>query len=210
MSDLLDMLDTIETLDAAEGLHLGYIWPPPPHDEIITARDAWIAKHGNFGYLFKYHGWDQPWYDDAPAVLNGHNMRRYRAWLGCDHYRQNCACVGDRLYVAVCEPCNWYHPNPVDSENASVELWHDHAWPGWRDLPPVPERLQAPPDVSGARRWAPSTKWRAEQYGPAWDVPGAPVITERSGFGTRRVPGRSPNGGYDLANLFDTDKGGLA
>lgn len=99
------------------------------------------------------------------------------------------------MYQAICEPCGWN--GITDRENDAVEMWHDHALPGWRELPIVPSR-QRMIDKDGLSKAA--KKWISEHYPPSMQVPGAPIITERRPFGTRHVPGRSPWGGYDLSH----------
>lgn len=111
-----------------------------------------------------------------------------------------CQCVGDYLFQANCVECRWH---VIGSERDAVELWHDHAWPGWRDLPILPADL-APHggglgshamDKAGAKR---ARAWVTANYPPEWQVSGAPVRTERRPMGTRHVPGYSPWDGFDL------------
>ena len=102
----------------------------------------------------------------------------------------------------ICEPCEW---NAItDHENGAVELWHDHALPGWRELPIVPSRLRA---MDKDRMSKATRRWIAEHDPNAMQVPGAPMVTERRPFGTRHVPGRSPWGGYDISHTaIDPDR----
>lgn len=108
--------------------------------------------------------------------------------------RDDCCCVGDLTYQAICEPCGW-HGIAAD-ENSAVEGSHDHALPCWRELPIVPARLRGIDKIGLSKA---ARKWIEEQYPAAMRIAGAPVITER-GKGTRHVPGRSPWGGYDLSH----------
>lgn len=71
-----------------------------------------------------------------------------------------------------------------------MEAWHDHAMPGWRDLPVRPSGLKA----AALEAWL-------DAYPSGWKRPGAPIRTVRDPHGTRHVPGRSPWGGYDLAAI---------
>ncbi len=107
----------------------------------------------------------------------------------------NCMCVGDLTYMAVCEPHGWHFI--AGDENSAVEGWHDHAFPGWRELPIVPVRLL---DVEKIGLSKAAKKWIEDHYPKSMQVVGAPVITERSSRGTRHVPGRSPWGGYDISH----------
>lgn len=205
--DLLGELNRIEVIEAAEDLHLGFTADLPEHGVIERAAEAWEAINGIFGMAFKYRGWQIPWFDHYRPIVSGHNIMTYRAYLGCNlvHYRDpDCACVGDYVYRVRCEPCDWVS-RPADSTNAVVELWHDHAWPGWRDLPAIPLDLQDRHNTPPSKAWKRSAAWRAENYGPEWDKPGAPVVTERAPIGTRHVEGRSPNEGYDLSDVRTTE-----
>ena len=132
--------------------------------------------------------------------IGEHGFDLFTADLRCDPWKHpakhgGCACVGDLTYMAICKPHAWHVV--AKDENAAVEGWHDHSFPGWRDLPVVPARLRNTDEIGlskAARKWI-------EQYYPAsMQVVGAPVITERSGIGTRHVPGRSAWGGYDISN----------
>ena len=54
-------------------------------------------------------------------------------------------------------------------ENAAVEGWHDHAFPGWRELPIVPSRLR---DVDKTGSSKAAKKWIAEHYPKSMQVVG--------------------------------------
>lgn len=98
--------------------------------------------------------------------------------------------------MTICTRCTWHHV--ASSENAAVEAWHDHAFPGWRDLPIFPANLCG---GMGSREMTPQRRdWIDENYPAAFRVDGAPIRTTRgSRIGSRHVPGYSPLGGYDLA-----------
>ena len=66
---------------------------------------------------------------------------------------------GELMYQAICEPCEWN--GITDSENDAVEMWHDHALPGWRELPIVPSRLRMM-DKDALSKAA--KKWIVEHY----------------------------------------------
>lgn len=129
-----------------------------------------------------------------------HVLDLFRADLDCRRWLhpetdQDCQCVGGLPCLVICEPHRW-STIAVD-ENTAVEGWHDHAFPGWRDLPIVPARLRSTGSAGASKTLL---KWIEKHYPPAMQVPGAPVITERARYGTRHVPGRSPWGGYDLSH----------
>lgn len=141
------------------------------------------------------HSWRRGYggngYDDGTHSIDEFNadLRCSLFYWGESHderdHKHRCFCVGELVSMIICERCQWH---TVGTEDQAVAGWHDHAWPGWRNLP-----VQAG-GLSDKRR-------KAEQ--PAeWHVPGAPIITRRSGIGTRSVPGRSPWKGYDLSHTI--------
>ena len=118
-----------------------------------------------------------------------------RCTVTYDHPR-GCSCVGALLHRAQCEPCEWV---AVGDENTVVETWHDHAWPGWRDLPVMPLKTGEFPDTHARRR----QRWASEHQPAAWQAYGAPIRTAREGHATRHVEAKSPWKGYDLAAAED-------
>ena len=110
-------------------------------------------------------------------------------------------------YQATCltEGCK-YHSGDFDRENPAAEAAMDHAWPGWRDLPPVPSM----PHVESGRSKAEQRKladWAARVnavYPAGWLEAGGPIRTLRdSPVVGRHVPARTPFGGYDLAVIAE-------
>jgi hypothetical protein len=143
----------------------------------------------------------------APAIavpegvdVGNHGFDLFTVDLRCDPWKHpephaGCACVGDLTHMAICEPHAWRVI--AGDENAAAEGWHDHTFPGWRDLPVVPARLRNSDEIGlskAARRWV------EQSYPASMQIMGAAIITERSGIGTRHVPGRSPWGGYDISS----------
>ena len=98
------------------------------------------------------------------------------------------------MYQSICRPCRWHVIS--DQENEVVEGWHDHAMPGWRDLPVIPGKLA---HFDTPRQRAAAQEWIARNYPAAWQRDGAPVRTVRRPHATRHVRRRPPMGGYDLA-----------
>ncbi|MEV0149756.1 MULTISPECIES: DUF6349 family protein [unclassified Nonomuraea] len=98
-----------------------------------------------------------------------------------------------QLYRGGCLGCGWEGETRARNGDA-IEDAHDHAWPGWRDLPAV----QRP--KSNYERWLVQVK---RAYPPGWLEAGGPIITVRpdSRFG-RHLPGKAPGGGYDLAASY--------
>lgn len=118
--------------------------------------------------------------------------------LHCDHYDNQCSCVGGGVYRGACLHCTWEGPLR-DEENTAAEDAHDHAWPGWRDLPLVPRRPDAAvtrkQTSSALRRWIDQVN---AVYPTGWLESGGPIRTRRHTVGTRHVPNRTGFGGYDL------------
>jgi len=184
-------------------LHFTTVSYPPA--ELDAALDHWMFLHAHD----KTHVnmWRHSITVPDNAQVAGHDFALYTTDLRCEPWKhadrhESCQCVGDLMYQAICEPCEW---NAItDHENVAVELWHDHALPGWRELPIVPSRLRMT-DKDGLSKAA--KKWIGEHYPKSMQVPGAPIITERRPYGTRHVPNRSPWGGYDLSHTaVDPDR----
>ncbi len=74
--------------------------------------DRYVLEHGNFGM------------PTIRLLVSQPDQQRRRGTRRQLRYQANCA------------PCRWHHLAP-DSE-AVVEAAHDHAMPGWRDLPVMP------------------------------------------------------------------------
>ncbi|WP_433235303.1 DUF6349 family protein [Streptosporangium sp. CA-135522] len=105
------------------------------------------------------------------------------------------------LKRGACLGCEWDEGEDRRQEREAVEDAHDHAWPGWRDLPAV-----LPPP--GAAGFDPKVlaRWRVKvdkAYPPGWLEAGGPIITVRKDSAlSRHEPGKAPGGGYDLAATY--------
>lgn len=168
--------------------------------DLDAAHAHWQFLHMRDGASVQSRMWRRSIAFPAGADVGTHRLDLFAADLRCEpwkhgHPHDKCACVGDLMYLAICELHAWH--GIFSDENTAAEVWHDHAFPGWRDLPIVPARLRSTdkPGLSTSAR-----KWIERHYPTSAQVVGAPVITERSGLGTRHVPGRSPWGGYDISH----------
>lgn len=105
-------------------------------------------------------------------------------------------------YRGACFACRWLGPQR-DDENTATEDAHDHAFPGWRDLPAIePYRYD-----EGAKR-ARLAQRLGPLYPPGWPERKGPTITYRdSPFGTRYVPGGGLFGGYCMARVRHVAEG---
>ena len=114
------------------------------------------------------------------------------------HRLQACQDVQATLVQAICTVCEWHViADSYHGETAVVEAWHDHAFPGWRDLPVIPCDIGT--QLGGEKKdRARAVAWIEEHYPAGWQREFAPVLSERRSYGTRSVPGRSPWGGYDI------------
>lgn len=212
MYDLLDLLDDI-TRPAYDGpAPLGFTSRYFTPDELLAARAElarirgdWSKDHPTFGAWML--GITTGWCGTAP----GHRLCMLQTDLRCNCRMPYlvaewekigpCYCVGDLLYQANCPDCRWHH---IGTENDVVIAWHDHAWPGWRELPTLPAKLRG---KMGTRTMTPKlAAWLEANYPPEFRVDGAPILTDRGGIGTRCVPGYSPYGGFDIASDKLTDR----
>ena len=167
----------------------------------LTAIADWTAQYGSFDSNLRSHAWrpanGSPDNPDAatarcqPAVLT--------ADLRCHHHREDCSCVGDLVYRGACLRCEW-EGDVRASENAAAEDAHDHAWPGWRELPIVQRR----PENSKARpHWIEQVN---DAYPDGWLESGGPIRTARQRYGTRHVPNHTGFGGYDLCGVIAQER----
>jgi len=180
-----------------EGAPLTYTTDYYAPEELDAAWARYIAEHGNFGCIPSSHMWHRA--PCAPGglivdalIFRGHELVIFTAntWCNAAEHDHSAAPLpeGYRMcYRGICAPCGWH---AISDENGVVEAWHDHAMPGWRDLPVRPAGLTP----AAEKVWL-------EAYPGDWQAPGAPIRTPRSTGGTRHVPGRSPWGGYDLAAI---------
>jgi len=212
MYDLLDLLEDI-TRPAYDGpAPLGFTSRYFTPDELLAARTElsrirgeWSKDHPTFGTWML--GITTGWCDIAP----GHRLCLLQTDLRCRcsfpylaaewEKIGPCSCVGDLLYQANCPDCRWHH---IGSESDVVLAWHDHAWPGWRDLPVLPAKLRG---QMGTRQMTPKlAAWLDANYPPEFRVDGAPIVTDRGGVAGRCVPGYSPFGGFDISVDKTTDR----
>lgn len=204
-------LDTLFDLDAMileadranapawTGAPLRYHEEPRTPEELDDAFDRWIFEHGRAGCYPDSHMWHRyPWGPQAMPRVRGHQLTVYAASVSCrgrDHDHQDEPLpAGNERFQAICAPCGW---RLISEElDTVIETMHDHAFPGWRDLPVVPRKCTGIPP----RGRDPLREWVEANYPAHWQQPGHPIITERGGIGTRHVPDRSPWGGYDLSD----------
>tara|TARA_R100000365_G_scaffold3528_1_gene11907 strand:+ start:14475 stop:15101 length:627 start_codon:yes stop_codon:yes gene_type:complete len=205
MTSLTDAIDTLlhEADLAAAGPWTG---PAPLHftaayhhpDDLDAARARWVFEYGHFGSYVTSHMWHRA-ICGGQMRLDEHSLDTFTADLRCPpgaHPRDadTCQCVGGLLSLAICAPCAWH---TLGTENETVEAWHDHAFPGWRELPILPDKLRG---QMGTRRLTSKLEdWLTDNYPTRFQTPGAPIRTHRQKYGTRHVPDYSPYGGYDLA-----------
>jgi hypothetical protein len=180
-------------------LHFTTDYHPPA--DLDAAFAQWQFLHGAFASVPRSHMWHRSIAGADRIKLGEHRAVQFSAELRCppDQHEvspADCSCVGGLVTQLICEPCEW-HVIAAD-ENSAVESWHDHAFPGWRDLPVVPARIRVRKERGLTK---PALDWITEHYPTRAQIPGAPIITERSPQTTRHVPGYSPRGGYDLAHV---------
>lgn len=179
------------TLDQWQGAPLHFTTDYYPPGELDEAFMHWKFLNGNFGSYARSHMWHRGIAHDQLTVLGEHSGEFFTTDL---RPAPDALGPGQLLAQMICEPCNWHAI--TEDENTAVEAWHDHALPGWTELPVVPAQIRV---RNGSSLTTVAKKWIAERYPDHMQVPGAPIITERGLVGTRHVPGYSPWGGYDLS-----------
>lgn len=189
--DELAREDARAALPSWQGAPLHFTTDYYPPAELEAAFKHWTFLNGNFGSYQRSHMWHRAVASGSGIEFEEHSIAVFFADLSPGR-----GVLGPRgsISQAVCEPCEWHQIG--DSENSVVEAWHDHAVPGWRELPVIPASLRVRTE-SGMTKLAKT--WIAEHYPKRMQVPGAPIITERAPHGTRHVPAYSPWGGYDLS-----------
>jgi hypothetical protein len=180
------------------GLRVGF------HSDHLTVAQAREIEEqarrdlGGFGIKVGHpHIWFVDGYNSCLATP-GHEVDLGDADLSCScapHLA--CSCIGGRVYRAFCS-CHWTSPVFAD-EGEAVAGWHDHAWPGWRDLPVVPHNVR-PPSGGITKKTKAALAWVEDRYPAGFQTAGAPIVTQRAYLGTRCVPGYSPWGGYDISS----------
>lgn len=184
--DIDDLIRQAELENAGEwhGAPLGYTADYYTPGEHQAAMDRWILEHGHFAC--RLSGIWSPTLTNSAITADDHNI----VILSAHAPEETIA------YQANCGPCRWHY---INTENAVIEAAHDHAMPGWRDLPILPTKHGAALSTPSKQTTQRVTEWIHEHYPTEWIFPGAPVRTTRQRYGTRHVSGRSPLGGYDLS-----------
>lgn len=211
MSTLMEMIDDllheehVAALPEWTGMPLGQLVTDYHHpDELDAAWRRWIEINGHFDSIHRSRMWHRS-YTSPHARIGNHTIDLYDVDLRCkaglhDEHRATlglgriCQCVGTTVTQAICAECSWHH---IGTEREVIEAWHDHAFPGWRDLPVLPTKLRG--TMGGTKMTPKLEEWLEANYPAEFRIPGAPILTTREKFGTRSVPGYSPFGGYDLS-----------
>lgn len=167
-------------------------WTP---DELNAAAERYVAEFGNFGSVPRSHMWF-PAHCNPPLIAAGHALHLFNADCRCtqpDHDHTAQPLPTTFITQANCPICRWHLIDTCDL----VEAWHDHAMPGWRNLPVLPDKLREGRNENRQTKQR-RLEWVQEHYPAEWLFDGAPILTRRSQHGTRAVPRRSPLGGYDI------------
>ena len=176
----------------------------------IGEFDLWKEAYGNFGSLSRSHAWTSHSTGLWQGVEGFQLDRCEPTILSCDlrRFRDTdpippCGHDGKLLYRAVCRGrgCTWEGPER-ERENPAAEDGLDHSWPGWRDLPTVPEMPYMDGSVTSGANQKKIATWLAQvnaAYPAGWVESGGPIRTVREPPGNRHVDGRTPWGGYDVA-----------
>ena len=185
--DIFAVIDAADREERAGDLPIHFTADPTlTPDDLETAFQVWIDRHGRMGCLPDSHMWHRasvgPYGNSGP-----HPAYALTADLRCKHYwREPCLCPGDLVDRIYCADCQWWTGIYTKASTAAVE-YLDHCWQGWRDLPvlaePKPEKpIKIPKD-----------------YPEEWNIPGAPILIDGGPDRLAAVWGRSPLGGYDVS-----------
>ncbi|MGP8302030.1 DUF6349 family protein [Streptomyces inhibens] len=145
-------------------------------DKSQNVRDIWRIDYGHPG--FSQHTPPGPTDNHQPTVIT-------RSWNQPAPHRPEE--TWPYLHRGACLACTWEGPDRRRTDEA-VEDAHDHTHPGWRTLPPLPERR--------GRHWLTHA---THIYPEGWFDRGGPTRTLRTGIEKWHLPGKAPGGGYDLA-----------
>jgi len=220
MSTLMEMIDNliheehVAALPEWTGIPLGQLVTDYHHpDELDAGWRRWIEINGNFDSIWKSRMWHRS-YTVTHTVIGTHSIDLFDIDLRCkaglhdaerDAYGLGlgriCQCVGTTMSQIICSACAWHH---IGTEHEAVEAWHDHAFPGWRNLPTLPAKLRG--TMGGTKMTPTLEEWFEANYPAQFRIPGAPIITERGKYGTRHVIGYSPYGGYDLSAPLEEEQ----
>lgn len=179
-------------------------------EQLDAAFRRYIFENGRLGCIPNSHMWHRT-LTGGTMHLEHHDLHTFTVDLRCDRWAHGgsgisgqdippCSCIGDMLHQVICSRCEWHHITA--GEGDAIAAWHDHAFPGWRDLPTLPEKLRG--RMGGTTMTGKLRDWLEDNYPPEFLVDGAPIITDRGGVATRAVPGYSPLGGYDISTTHRT------
>lgn len=202
LTEAIDQLihdDDIARLPAWNGAPLRFHQEYWPAKALDAAFDRYILIHGDLDCIAQSHMWHRA-LCTPPLTIGIHTLDMFNAELrsisGLSGTEYSNTHGQDAWPVRIhCDPCHWY--TITDGDNAAIEAWHDHALPGWRSLPTLPDTLRG--KMGGTKMTREVSIWLKTNYPQNLQIPGAPIITRRGNFGTRHVPSYSPYGGYDLA-----------
>jgi len=163
-----------------------------------AAFNRYQLEQGHSGCIPRSHMWNRSVLQEESITASGHTLEMFTADTRCeeaDHGHTGENLPGRYLHQAICNACDWH---AIGDENRVVEAWHDHALPGWRQLPILPDDLRG--RIGGTttknRR---AMAWLEENYSADWRQSGSPIRTRRSAPGNRHVPGYLRFGGYGIA-----------
>ena len=190
----IDDLIREATLDAAPpwtGAPLGYTEDYYTPAELAAAYERWVLENGRFDCIGRSGMWRHT-LTHEPLELNGHTIHVLTAARPSRESTRPTA-------QANCPDCRWHLLG--EDENGVVEAAHDHALPGWRDLPIAPTKIGSKLSHYSKTATASVLEWMESTYPRSMLIPGAPILTPRVPPAHRHVPGRSPLGGYDIATF---------
>jgi Family of unknown function (DUF6349) len=113
----------------------------------------------------------------------------------------------DTEYRGACFGCGWIGGSRRDC-NLAVEDAHDHAHPGWRELPVVDMPRRTADPRKDREQLARVATELVRLVPPGWPERCGPIRAWRdSPIASRHVPGYSPWGGGEMAVVRDANHG---
>ena len=136
-------------------------------DELEEAFDAWRHTNGSFGSYNRSHMWKLGYCSGGSGAHASIEMTADLSSGWPDRLQPPRLGPGGLVYRTYCHDCRWWTPIVESSREASI-AYLDHCWPGWRGLPPVPQKGEY-------KRPQPASAL-PDGYPEEWKLPGAPTI----------------------------------
>jgi hypothetical protein len=142
-----------------------------------------------------------------PTLMHASLACPHNWWEVRDEGAVQCQCVAGSVHRGACLFCDW-EGEIVTAEYQAIEDAHDHAWPGWRELPLV---RSCPADLGGKKSIEARHRWAVEinsLYPTGWLEQGGPIRTKRLSEHRLHMPNATGFGGYDMGDRIPDEEDG--